>query len=245
MNFLKRLFRPKPARPDPMIEVDAELAQEAVRLTEREQSGSETVKRGQNAPSGKLPPITHPNPVLTERMVLEILEHEAIVREAYKDSAGKLTWGVGVTNASGHTVERYRDKPAPMERVLEIYVWLLRTRYLPEVLAAFHPITLTEYERGAALSFHYNTGAIREAEWVRLFKIGKREEARAAFMNYSKPKEIIARRKAERDLFFDGKWTTDGKVVEYTRVRKPSRSPDWGSARLVDVRDALREAMRK
>ena len=181
--------------------------------------------------------------VLTERMVLEILEHEAIVREAYKDSVGVWTWGVGVTNASGHRVDRYRDKPATMERVLEVYVWLLRQKYLPEVLTAFAPVVLTEYELGAALSFHYNTGAIGRAEWVRLFKQGKHDAARQAFMHWSKPREIIGRRKAERDLFFDRKWTSDGRVIEYRRVRKPSYQPDWSSAHLVDVRDALKAAM--
>lgn len=181
---------------------------------------------------------------LTERIVLEILEHEGIVREAYKDSVGVWTWGVGVTNASGHRVDRYKDKPATLERVIEVYVWLLRKKYLPEVMAAFHPVTaLTEYELGAALSFHWNTGAIGRADWVQLFKQGKHEAARAAFMNWSSPREIIGRRKAEQSLFFDRQWTQDGKVVEYRRVRKPSYTPDWKSSHLVDVRDAVRAAL--
>lgn len=180
---------------------------------------------------------------LTERTLLEIIEHEGIVREAYKDSVGVLTWGVGVTDASGHKVARYKRNPATMERVLEVYEWLLRTKYLPDVLEAFKNITLTEYELAAALSFHWNTGEIKTASWVKSFRAGKRDQARREFMNWTKPREIIGRRKAERDLFFDGKWTSDGFVTEYTRVAWPSYQPDWGSARQVDIRPALRKAI--
>lgn len=180
---------------------------------------------------------------VTVRIALELLEHEAIVPEAYKDSRGIWTWGVGVTNNSGHFVDRYKDNPQTIKRCIEIFVWLMRERYLPGVLDAFRGHPLAEHELGAALSFHYNTGQIAAAEWVRLVKDGKRDAARDAFMNYSRPKEIIARRKAERDLFFDARWTSDGKVVVYD-VGKPSYNPKWSSARLIDVRDALAEALK-
>ena len=193
------------------------------------------------------PPIGHNGPPpedgLTPRIVLEILEHEGIVLEAYRDSKKVLTWGVGVTSASGHRVDRYVGKPQSMERVLEIYLWLLRTKYLPAVRAAFAGIDLAEHELGAALSFHWNTGAIGRAEWVQSFVAGNRAAAHRQFMNWSSPRAIIGRRKAERALFFDGVWTGDGFVTVYKRVRKPSLVPDWGSAVQVDVREALVKAM--
>ncbi len=180
---------------------------------------------------------------ITERIMLEIVEHEAIVREAYKDSVGAWTWGVGVTSASGHSVTRYQDNPQTIEHCLKIYEWLLRTKYLPDVLAAFPGVSLTENELGAALSFHWNTGAIGRAEWVKSYLAGKRDAAREQFMNWSTPREIIGRRKLERDLFFDGKWSSDGRVTVYQRVRKPSYTPDWSSATQVDIRDELRKVM--
>lgn len=174
-----------------------------------------------------------PSPI-TARIALELISHEAIVAEAYKDSVGVWTWGVGVTNASGHEVHpRYLDKPQDIRKCLEIYLWLLREKYLPPVLKAFtHP--LTEAQLGGALSFHYNTGAIRKATWVRLFNEGNVSGAKLAIMNYRKPPEIIPRREKERDLFFDGKWSGDGLVTVYP-VRKPSYSPNWGGAKRVDV----------
>ena len=181
-----------------------------------------------------------PTTTITERIMLEILEHEGIVLEAYKDSVGVWTWGAGVTSKSGHSVMRYVDRPQTMRRVLEVYEWLLRTKYLPGVLEAFNPMQLTEAQLGAALSFHWNTGAIGRADWVQSAKAGKMDQARREIMNWSTPKEIIGRRKLERALFFDGQWSSDGIVTVYQRVRKPSYAPDWSSAKQVDIRDDLR-----
>jgi GH24 family phage-related lysozyme (muramidase) len=108
---------------------------------------------------------------------------------------------VGVTNASGHQVHpRYLRNPQTLTRCLEVYEWLVRTKYLPEVRAAFGRIQLNEHQLAAALSFHWNTGAIARASWVRSFRDGNIAQARREFMNWSKPKEIIGRREAERDL---------------------------------------------
>ena len=179
---------------------------------------------------------------ITLRVALELLSHEAIVQEAYKDSVGVWTWGVGVTDASGHKVQRYIDNPQTIERCLEIYVWLLRTRYAPAVRKAFEGYDLNEHEFAAALSFHYNTGAIGRATWVRLVKAGERAAAENAFMSWNKPREIVGRRTKERDLFFDGKWSNDGTTTVWP-VRKPSYAPDWRGGNKVNVVLAMRRAL--
>lgn len=173
---------------------------------------------------------------LTPRGVLELLEHEGVVLEAYKDVVGVWTWGVGVTSRSGHKVMRYKDNPSTMEDALRVYLWLLRDKYLPGVLKAFGNHPLSENELSAALSFHYNTGAIHRARWVKLHLAGRRAEARAAIMNWRKPAAILSRRKAERDLFFDGRWSSDGIVPVYS-VSKPSYKP--ARARLIDITSEL------
>lgn len=181
--------------------------------------------------------------VISERIQLEILEHEGIVPEAYKDSKGIWTWGGGVTDASGHKVARYKDAPVSITRCLEVYEWLLRKAYLPDVLDAFKGMTLSEAQLGAALSFHWNTGAIREATWVRDVRAGRMAQGRLSIMNWSTPKEIIARRQAERNLFFDGTWSSDGIITVYSRVIKPGYQPDWRSAMQVDIRPMLRDVV--
>lgn len=184
-------------------------------------------------------------PLLSERTLLEIAEVEALVLRTYRDSQGVYTWGFGVTSASGHRVERYLDKPSTIARAIEVYEWLLRTKYLPEVLDAFEGRTLSEAELTAALSFHWNTGSIGEAHWVRSFLRGDVEAARREFLNWSKPREIIGRRKGERALFFDGVWTGDGFITIYDKVAPISLQPIWSSARQIDIRDEVRAALAK
>ncbi|MFD2235924.1 lysozyme [Aureimonas populi] len=181
------------------------------------------------------------NPI-TYRTALEIASHEAIVRQAYKDSVGVWTWSVGLTNATGHNVERYIGKPQTMEHCLRIYVWALEEKYAPAVRKAFAGHTLTEAQFAAALSFHWNTGAISRASWVRLWKEGKIAEAKKAFMDWSRPAEIVPRRQKERDLFFDGKWSNNGTITEYTRVAA-SGTPVWSSAMRVNIEADLRVAL--
>lgn len=177
---------------------------------------------------------------VTYRVALEIAFHEALVRQTYKDSVGKNTWCVGMTNATGHTVERYIGKPAPLQRCMNVYVWALRN-YAKQVDETFAGHELTESQYAAALSFHWNTGAIKRAAWVKHWKAGKVAKARKAFMNWVTPPEIAKRRAKERDLFFDGKWSSDGTMIEYTRVRK-NMSPDWSSAKRIDVSAELKAA---
>ena len=185
--------------------------------------------------------MTNPSP-LTARIALELVGHEAIVPEMYVDSVGVPTWSVGITDASGHTVSRYKDNPQPIARCIEVYLWLLREKYLPSVLEAFDGYKLSEHELGAALSFHYNTGAIKRASWVKLVKAGKTAEAKAAFMEWRNPPEILKRRQAECDLFFRGVWSATGKVTVYD-VRKPSYAPNWRSAKRVDITAMIQQML--
>ena len=171
-------------------------------------------------------------------VLAELVSHEGIVLEAYKDSKGIWTWGIGVTDNSGHRVGRYKDKPQTLSKVLEIFEWLVRTKYLPAVERAFTR-PLTKEQLAAALSFHYNTGGINKASWVKSFNAGNDELARKQIMNWRSPPEIIPRRKAERDLFFDGEWSGDGIATLYTKVNKPSYSPKWSSATKVNIREEL------
>jgi lysozyme len=184
-----------------------------------------------------LPPA--PSDGLTARGAAELVGHEAIVCEAYLDSEGVWTWGIGVTDASGHTVERYIDHPAPIGECLAVFVWLLREKYLPAVEQAFAGFTLTEAQLSAALSFHYNTGAILHASWVSLWKSSHIDMARSSFMDWNRPASIVGRRQAECNLFFDGKWSSDGKATVFP-VLKPSYRPNFAAGTRVDVLTPLK-----
>lgn len=174
---------------------------------------------------------------ITMRMSLEVVSHEAVVLQAYKDSVGVWTWSVGLTNASGHNVERYIGKPQTIEKCLDIFVWALK-RYADDVEKAFAPLVLNEHQAAAALSFHYNTGAIARASWVKSFKSGNTNVARKQFMDWNKPAEIIGRRQKECDLFFDGKWSSNGNSLIIPKVRA-NYTPDFSSSYRADIRPDL------
>lgn len=173
-------------------------------------------------------------------VALEVACHEALVRQTYKDSVGINTWCVGMTNATGHRVERYIGKPASLQHCMNLYVWAL-DNYAAAVRKAFAGVKISKAQFAAALSFHWNTGGIGRATWVTHFRAGRMPEARAAFMSWNKPSEIIGRRGKERDLFFGGKWSNNGTMIEYTRVTA-RMTPDWGSARRINVSKELAAA---
>ena len=174
---------------------------------------------------------------ITDRVAMELASHEGLVRQAYKDSVGVWTWSIGITSASDHAVERYIDAPQTLEHCMAIYVWALE-KYAADVRRVFSGHSLTEAQFAAAVSFHYNTGAIARASWVKKWKAGDVAGAKKSFMSWKKPAEIIPRRMKERDLFFDGKWSSDGKVTEYTALTSRN-TPNWSSARRVDIRNAM------
>lgn len=178
---------------------------------------------------------------LTCKVALELIGHEAIVREAYLDSENVWSWSVGITDASGHRVGRYKDNPQPLEHCLAVFVCLLQNRYLAPVLRAFAR-PLTEAQFAAALSFHWNTGAIERADWVKNWNVGHVDVARAEIMNWRSPASIIERRSKERDLFFDSAWSQDGKA-NVIPVRKPSYRPNFAAGTRVDVTPILAELL--
>ena len=195
------------------------------------------------------PPVSPPSaaePVetirLTAQMAAEIVGHEAIVLEWYLDSAKPPvgTWGIGVTNRSGHNVDRYKDKPQTIERCLEIYIWLLNTNYIPDVRKAFSGRRLTAAQFAAAISWHYNTGAILRSDWVELFRTGQPVAARKFLeSHYLNGGDLTERRKKEAALFFDGIWSGDG-TTNVWPVRKPSYRPDWSNPSRIDILPMLK-----
>lgn len=172
---------------------------------------------------------------LTARAVCYCASEEGLVREAYKDGVNVWTWALGVTNASGHEVyPRYKDNPQSLEKCVEVSVWLMQNTYLPPVLKAFEGYALKDHELAAALSFHWNTGAILTTNWVKLVKEGERSQARTFLeTHYLNNGTLKARRLREAALFFDGEWPSL-KVPVYP-VSKPSYSPAWGKGEMIDL----------
>lgn len=181
-------------------------------------------------------------------VALEVASHEALVRQTYKDGGGVLTWCVGMTNATGHTVERYIGRPQPIQHCMNVYAWALEN-YADHVRDVFGP--LPKHQFAGILSWTWNLGGgnLRSASWVKHFRAGRMEAAEKSFKlwNIDNGKVIpglTKRRDAEADLIFRGKWSNDGTMTEYTRLTA-KMTPVWSSAKKISVAKELRAAFAK
>lgn len=157
-----------------------------------------------------------------------------MVLEAYRDQVGVWTWGIGITQAAGVDVLAYKDRPVSVQTCLDAFAALVKRRYWPDVLEAFGSFGLTEAQSAAALSFHYNTGAIGTATWVQLVKDGDLKAAEASMMTWCKPQSLVPRRASECALFFQQKWP-QAMTLRCLGVKKPGYSPDPNQIRVLDV----------
>jgi lysozyme len=166
--------------------------------------------------------------------LISLIAHEGIVQTRYKDSVGVWTIGVGHTKAAGGIDPANFTGKLTIPEVIE----MLRTdivKYENGVNRAVK-VPLKQHEFDALVSFHYNTGAIGRASFVKKLNAGDRAGAARGMMDWKKPSEIIPRRTAERDLFLHGKYsgpmatiypaTAQGKVL-------------WGRGERVNVRSLL------
>lgn len=130
---------------------------------------------------------------------IQFLErHEGVVLKAYRDPVGILTIGAGLTKASG-VVD---PKPGMVISNAEASTLLqraLKANYEPSVRDAMPAATQQEFDAG--VSFHWNTGAIRKASWVKAWKARNWGETKTRLLRWSKAKGKVlpglARRRRE------------------------------------------------
>ena len=172
--------------------------------------------------------------------IYAIAKHEGIVPAPYRDSVGVWTYGCGHTAGAGDPdpEKMARGMPddvnAALRRVLDVFAWDL-VKYEKGVNKAF-TVPLEQHEFDAAVSFHYNTGAISKASWVKSFNAGNRTRAIGQMLNWKKPPEIIPRRKGEQNLFANGVYPT-GDVPIY--AADANGNVLWSKKTLVPKSDFL------
>lgn len=139
------------------------------------------------------------------RGIEDLVLSEGLRLKAYKDSVGVWTIGVGHAATSGRAPIPRPGMTITREEALRI----LRSDlvYYETDVNAMLP-NVPQHVFDGAVSFHFNTGAIRRASWVKTYKTGNMAAARAAFMTWRKPPEIIGRRTREADLIFKGIYRT-------------------------------------
>jgi lysozyme len=153
----------------------------------------------------------------SDRGVAALAAHEGIVPAPYLDSVGVWTWGIGHTASAGDPdpAEMQRGMPADFDREMREVIATFRrdlARFEARVNDAVK-VTLAQHEFDALVSFDFNTGGIYGARLTELLNRGEYILAGEAFLGWSKPKEIIPRREAERKLFLTGEYHTGAIAV--------------------------------
>lgn len=152
----------------------------------------------------------------SDKGIVALMIHEGIVPGPYLDSVGVWTFGIGHTAAAGapDPAKMRRGMPADLDKelanVFEVFKHDL-AKYEAAVSKALPNVKQHEFD--AAVSFHYNTGAIGRATWARTLALGDVALASRQIMDWRKPPEIIKRREAERDLLLLGKYPTGAVTV--------------------------------
>lgn len=147
---------------------------------------------------------------MTDRGLLTLARHEALVPGPYRDVKNVWTFGIGHTAAAGRPdpIGMPRGMPVDLDAAIGEAFRLFRRDIQTceaEVRRAVK-VQLAPHEFDALVSFHYNTGGIARAMLTQHLNAGDREAAAQAFMGWRKPAAIIPRREAERDLFRHGRY---------------------------------------
>jgi len=145
---------------------------------------------------------------VSDKGIAFLSAHEGIVPAPYKDSVGVWTYGIGHTAGAGEPIpaQMPRGMPADIDaelaKVCKLFSRDLET-YASAVNAAV-TVEMQQHEFDAALSFHYNTGAIGRATWVKQWNAGDKNAAAKSMMNWRSPAGVIPRREEEQELFAFG-----------------------------------------
>jgi lysozyme len=99
--------------------------------------------------------------------VATLEHHEGVVLKAYRDVVGVWTIGAGLTAASG-VVKPKAGMRLTREEATILLQKALRRNYEPTVAAEMPAARQHEFDAG--VSFHFNTGAIRKATWVKRWR---------------------------------------------------------------------------
>ena len=141
---------------------------------------------------------------MSQRGINDLIHSEGFRTDAYRDSVGVWTIGVGHAATSGRPPIPHAGMTITKDEAMRILASDLAEAYEPQVRQEFGPVAQHVFD--GAVSFHFNTGAIGRASWVDKYKAGMIAEARHAFMAWNKPPEIVGRRTREAALIFDGKY---------------------------------------
>lgn len=164
---------------------------------------------------------------ISDEGLAALIAEEGEVLRAYKDVKGVWTIGVGLTKASGVIVPKAGMTITKGES-RSLLRHALSQSYEPEVEKALaiiegaSVIRPRQWQFDAGVSFHFNTGAIQRAAWVKLWKASvARDQILIAFKLWNRSGSKVlpaleARREREAAMFLDAVYRTAGPAPSRT-----------------------------
>ncbi|MCA3451182.1 MAG: peptidoglycan-binding protein [Rhodobacter sp.] len=148
---------------------------------------------------------------VSEQGIAMLEAEEGVVLRAYRCPAGVWTIGAGLTAASGVVTPRAGMVITPAE-ASALLARALERNYEPAVDRAMWPGRPVQHEFDAGVMFHFNTGAIGRASWVRAWIRDNADAARRGLMAWNKGggkvlPGLVKRREREADLLLKGVYT--------------------------------------
>lgn len=159
--------------------------------------------------------------------VAAIAFYEGLRTTAYRDSVGVWTIGVGHTAAAGP------PKPAAGMTITHQQALDILATDLPkyEVGVNRRLPDVSQHVFDAAVSFHFNTGAIASASWPSRYRSGDMAGAEAALKQWNKAKGAVipgltTRRAEEADMIFRNTYPNHIASPDFVGGRKPDIPDD-------------------
>ena len=157
---------------------------------------------------------------ISEKGVLEIAESEGIVLGPYIDSVGVWTDGVGHTAAAGGPdpakglkvdTRSWSEDQVTQQLIVALTQFDTDLDTYEDRVNRAIKVPLKQHQFDPLVSFDLNTGGIFKAKLTEAINRG--DLSGEGFMGWTKPKEIIKRRKAEMKLFRTGDYDANGMMI--------------------------------
>jgi lysozyme len=178
---------------------------------------------------------------ISEAGIAMLEAEEGVVLRAYRCPAGVWTIGAGLTAASGVV------KPGPgmvitPDAAKDLLAKALERNYEPAVDRAMWPGRPVQHEFDAGVMFHFNTGAIARASWVKAWIADNAAAARKGLAAWNKGggkvlPGLVKRREREADLLLQGVYApvkaapATATAPRWARIALPQSAEEFRAAR--------------
>jgi len=178
---------------------------------------------------------------ISEAGIAMLEAEEGVVLRAYRCPAGVWTIGAGLTAASG-VVTPHAGMVITAHDASDLLKKALARNYEPAVARAMAKGQPVQHEFDAGVMFHFNTGAIGRASWVKAWIADNAAAARKGLAAWNKGggkvlPGLVKRREREADLLLQGVYApvkaapATGTAPRWARIALPLSAEEFRAAR--------------